>query len=260
MSAACDVAQWKTAIVWIVLPVYLLARITQLWAERLPPLYIVVLHVVPPALFAVVHGSIVYSRKSILVFTAFCLGFGAFFESLSLRTGFPFGHYYFTSVMGPKVFGLPVLLVFAYLRIGYCSWILAVLTLACREENGGGWRLVATPALAAFIMLAWDVAMDPQWAAIDHAWVWLDGGAYLGVPFSNFFGWLLTAYLIFQAFALYCRAQPARRFASRRGFWQAPILMHTICAAGNLLIRVFPTTPAIFVDAAGREWYTASIL
>ena len=89
MSAACAVAQWKTAIVWIVLPVYLLARITQLWAERLPPLFIVVLHVVPPALFAVVHGSIVYGRKGILVFTAFCLGFGAFFESLSLRTGFP---------------------------------------------------------------------------------------------------------------------------------------------------------------------------
>jgi hypothetical protein len=27
-----------------------------------------------------------------------------------LRTGFPFGHYYFTDVMGPKIFQLPVLL------------------------------------------------------------------------------------------------------------------------------------------------------
>jgi hypothetical protein len=34
-------------------------------------------------------------------------------------------------------------------------------------------------------------------------WIWLNGGEYWGVPFTNFLGWFLTVYLIFQNFALY---------------------------------------------------------
>jgi len=80
------------------------------------------LHVIPSALFALVHASILYRIKGILIFTAFCLGVAGFCESLSLRTGVPYGHYYFTGVMGPKAFQLPILLVFAYLEVGYLSW------------------------------------------------------------------------------------------------------------------------------------------
>jgi uncharacterized membrane protein len=36
-------------------------------------------------------------------------------------------------------------------------------------------------------MTVWDLAMDPVWADIDHAWVWRGGGSYYGVPISNFF-------------------------------------------------------------------------
>ena len=82
---------------------YALARICQLYADKHSSLAIVMLHVVPPAVFALLHGSMLYRLKGILVFTALCLGFGALLESLSLRTGFPFGHYYFTDVMGMRL-------------------------------------------------------------------------------------------------------------------------------------------------------------
>jgi putative membrane protein len=87
--------------------VYVIARICQLYADRLPTLLVVVLHVVPPALFALAHGSVLYGPKGIAIFAAFCLGFGTLAESVSLRIGLPFGHYYFTDVMGPKIFQLP---------------------------------------------------------------------------------------------------------------------------------------------------------
>jgi hypothetical protein len=51
-------------------------RICQLYADQLPTLVIVILHVVTPALFALAHGSVLYSRKGILVFALLCLGFG----------------------------------------------------------------------------------------------------------------------------------------------------------------------------------------
>ena len=260
MSDIVPVARWKTLMIWTSVPAYLLARICQLWADHLPSLLIVFLHVLPPAIFALIHGSILYGRKGILAFTLMCLGFAGFFESLSLRTGFPFGRYYFTDLMGPKLFGLPFLLVLGYLGIGYCSWILALLILDVADRPKFGTRVVALPVLAAFTMLAWDFAMDPQWAAVDRAWVWIDGGPFFGVPVSNFFGWYLTAYCFYQAFALYTRSRSTGQSALSREFWRAPILVYAICAGGNLLIHPFTTSPAVFVDAAGRHWSTVEIL
>ena len=64
------------------------------------------------------HGILTYRLRGTLIFMGLCLGAGSFFESVSLRTGFPFGHYYFTDVMGPKLLKVPVLLVLAYLGRG----------------------------------------------------------------------------------------------------------------------------------------------
>jgi len=248
----------STAALWASVAFYAVARICQVYADSLPILLIVLLHVIPPAALAILHGSILYGRRGLLAFTAFCLGTGAICESLSLRTGLPFGHYHFTGVMGPKLFGLPFLLVLAYLGIGYCAWILALLILGHRDLPLRGTRLVTTPLLASFIMTAWDLSMDPQWGTVDRAWIWHDGGAFFGVPISNFLGWILTAYLFFQTFALYLRGAPATATISR-AMWRAPVVMYAICALGNLLIRPLADTPAIVTDAAGHAWQTADI-
>ena len=116
------------------LALYVAARVLQLFADRIPSLFIVSLHVVPAALFSLIHGSRVYGLRGILIFMALCLGIGSAFESLSLRTGFPFGHYAFTEVMGPKLFDLPILLALAYVGMGYVSWILGLTILGYRDQ------------------------------------------------------------------------------------------------------------------------------
>lgn len=252
--------KWQEAVLWLALFLYLQARICQLFADRLPSLLIVVLHVVPPAAFALVHGSIVYRWKGIVVFAVTCLSVGGVNEILGLRTGFPFGHYYFTDVMGPKAWGLPFLLVLAYLGIGYCSWVLAVLILGVQEKPLRAFHRVVVPALAAFLMLAWDLSMEADWSTVDKAWIWRDGGPYFGVPVSNFFGWYLTAYVFFQVFALYCGS---RGFVPNRTpvrYWRMPILMYAICALGNILILKLPMAPPIVVDQTGHRWSTMQIL
>src|SRR5262249_47270125 len=139
-----------------------------------------------------------------------CLGLGSLAELVSLRSGFPFGNYHFTEVMGPKVLGLPLLLALAYLGMGYASWTLALLILRRVGKRLGGTDVLAVPLLASAIMTAWDVAMDPFWSTIHHVWIWHDGGRFLGVPVSNFAGWFLTATLYYFAFAMYCRTQEPR--------------------------------------------------
>jgi len=40
-------------------------------------------------------------------------------SNLGVRTGFPFGHYSFTNLMGPKLFAVPILLGLAYVGMAY---------------------------------------------------------------------------------------------------------------------------------------------
>jgi uncharacterized membrane protein len=212
---------------------FLVARILQLFAGRVPNLLIVTFHVIPPALFAVVHGARIYRSRGILIFISLCLGVGTFFESLSLRTGFPFGYYRFTDLMGPKLFDLPILLALAYVGMGYLSWVLAAVILDCQNGPLSGRNIVLLPLAASFVMTAWDFSMDAVWADIDHAWVWRNGGSYYGVPTSNFFGWFLTVYIFYQLFALYLR---------------------------NRVVVAPPSMGGHFVDAAGKQWAIPGIL
>jgi putative membrane protein len=242
----------------LLLLLYVVGRIFQLYADRVPTLLIVVLHVLPPAAFALFHGNLLYRLRGILIFTALCLGSATFFESLSLRTGFPFGHYYFTDLMGPKLLQLPILLALAYLGMGYLSWILALAILGHKTEQPRGFRIVFLPLIASCIMVAWDLSMDPVWANIDHAWVWKQGGSYFGVPISNFLGWSLTTYVFYQAFALYLRRQPTQPLPSQ--LRRLPVLFYAASAIGNILLIAQPGTPAAITDPSGRQWLTSDIL
>ena len=246
-------------LLWATIAIYLGARICQLYADRLPTLLIVVLHVVPPAVFALVHGSILYRFRGTLVFTALCLGVAGFTESLSLRIGWPFGSYYFTDVMGPKISGLPILLVLAYLGVAYCSWLLSLLIVGYRKPIMG-LRTVIVPLLASSVMLAWDLSMEADWSTVDKAWIWRNGGPYFGVPLTDFVGWYLTAFLFFQGFAFYCRFKAPLPALVPRTYWRAGIFLYAVCAMGNLLILQLPMAPAIVFDASGKPWITAHVL
>jgi len=260
MTTKAEALRWQTVVLWMCLVLYAIGRICQLYPDKVPVFLIVFLQVAPPAIFALVHGSILYRVKGMAVFTAFCLGVGAVCESLSIRTGFPFGHYYFTSLMGPKLLQVPIMLVLAYLGIGYCSWILGLLILGYRGKPLTGGRVIALPLLASLILVAWDLSMDSIWSTLDRAWVWRDGGIFYGVPVSNFFGWYLTAYLFYQAFALYCRANPDQPAPTSRGYWRSPIVCYGICAFGNLLIFRAGLFPPAAPDGSGRLWLTKDLL
>ena len=260
MAASAGIAKWQTVVLWTALLIYAQSRICQLYPERISIQLIVLMQVLPPAVFVLIHGSVLYGVRGIAAFTAFCLGIGAISESLSLRTGFPFGHYYFTNLMGPKVLQVPILLVLAYLGIGYCSWVLSLLILGYRNKPLTGAGVIALPLLAGFMMLAWDLSMEAVWSTLDRAWIWRDGGSFYGVPASNFLGWYLTAFLFYQAFALYCRGTPARPSLTSRSYWRAAIICYGVCGFGNLLIFKAGLFPTAVTDASGRRWITMDIL
>ena len=244
--------------VWVLLAVYAFARVLQVYPGRVPMLGVVVLHVLPPAIFAVIHGTRVYRLGGILTFVAITLIVGNFFENLGVRTGFPFGSYYFTDLMGPKLSAVPIMLGLAYVGMAYLSWTLAGIISGGIQSPLRGLRVVAVPVLASCIMVSWDLSQDPVWSTILRAWVWLRGGAYFGVPFTNFFGWFLTVYVIYQSFAVFLRRRSLMPALSV-SHWRQAIIFYGASAAGNLLLVLPQHRYDVVTDATGVQWSASTI-
>src|SRR5690606_30093123 len=101
----------------------------------------------------------------------------------------------------------PWVIPLTYFAILYPSWLVACAALGIEPRSFDQRRLgTATVAVTALIsamaMTAWDLTMDPVMVYEVHAWVWIDGGAWFGVPFSNFAGWVLVNAVIVLAWAL----------------------------------------------------------
>lgn len=212
-----------------------------------------------PMAFALLHGSKQYSWRDMLVFSAICLVVSNALENLSIVSGFPFGHYHYSDVLGPKLFLVPLLIGPAYLGMGYLSWTLARLILGGRRPRAD--RLFAVPAIAGFVMVSWDLTFDPIASTIGHSWIWHDGGAYFGVPVSNFLGWYLTVYVFFQLFALYLhrRSGDLRRQAVA-DFWRPAVAMYAVTALRPVLTSLSHSAEqAIVSDQAGVVWQVGAL-
>lgn len=263
-SAAAKTTTAHYSSLWFFLALYAVARFLPLAAGNIPVFVIAALHILPPLLFAFVHGTSLLGRRAILTFFLLFLVIGNIFENLSVMTGFPFGHYYFTDCLGPKLFHVPILLGLAYLGLGYISWFLAILILGNRNAKNpvAGFRVVGLPLVASFLMVAWDSSQDPVWSTIQRCWIWQHGGAYFGVPVSNFLGWYLTVYIFYQLFALYLRRNSTNSNPVPLRYWQLVVLFYAVCAAGNLLLLLgAPSgTLAIVTDPSGTTWNVRDIL
>jgi uncharacterized membrane protein len=214
---------------------YAIARLLQVYPGRTPML--------------------VVEWGGILIFVAIALTVGSLFEDLGIRTGFPFGYYHFTDLMGPALGGIPVMLALAYVGMAYLSWTVARIILGVVAVPLSGSRQL----VAASAMVAWDVSQGLIWSTVLHAWVWARGGAYFGVPLSNFFGWFLTTYLIFQLFAVYSQRWPTSSVPFPAAYWTEALLFYGLSAAGNLLLVRPQSRFSMVTDATGAQWRVSTI-
>jgi putative membrane protein len=141
-------------LLWAVIAFYAAARIFQVYPGRIPMLAVVALHVFPPTIVALIHGAKCYGWGGILRFVAISFLIGNSFENVGVRTGFPYGHYHFTEVMGPRLWNVPILLGLAYVGMAYLSWTLARVILGGMQAPVVGSRVITIPLVAGFLMVA----------------------------------------------------------------------------------------------------------
>jgi putative membrane protein len=195
---------WRQPVVWcvaawvltmIALPI---ARWT--WGDDVIPAMTTVSAVFQFGAVAVVLWRAWGARRTVVTLSVVAfLTWGA--EWVGSTTGFPFGPYDYTPRLQPQLFGVPLLIPLAWLMMLGPSWAVAQAILRGRV-NGVGGRL-AFIALSALAMTAWDLYLDPQMVGWGF-WVWENPSGYFGIPWSNYFGWLLVSSLVTLA------AHPAR--------------------------------------------------
>jgi uncharacterized membrane protein len=236
-----------------------------LYPGHVPIVLSVALHILPPLAFALVHGARIYGWQRILVLAGLYVFVGNVLENLSIATGFPFGHYVFTERMGPKILQVPILLGLAYVGMGYLSWSVARAILRERGGEPSEWRAAVLPVLASVVMTAWDLAMDPIWSTVGRLWIWQQGGGYFGVPASNYVGWLVTNYLIYQLFVLVVlrgRSGTRRENGAESvpaSYWRMAVIFYALTGIGNLLLAVPTPRHPVVTDVSGAAWRVSDI-
>src|ERR1700716_3134696 len=163
--------------------------------------------VMATAVFAFVHGALRYRWSGVLAFLVICLVVSNILENTSILTGFPFGHYHYTS--GPKLFLVPLFIGPSYFATAYLAWMVAIVLIGEIRREGSWFTTIAVPVVASAAMVMWDLTFDPTASTIKHFWIWEQGGGYFGVPLTNYVGWFFTVYLFLQLFALFLRFRGA---------------------------------------------------
>src|SRR6266566_9589481 len=253
-----------TPLLWtlVVLNV-VLTLVNAVFPNRIPVPLLVPLLIGVPLAFALFHGAVRYQWSGILTFLVLCLVVSNVLENTSILTGFPFGHYYYTSSLGPKLFLVPLLIGPAYFGTGYLAWVLSTVLIGDVRPKGSWFTTCAVPFIASFMMVAWDLGMDPTSSTIRHSWIWEQGGGYFGVPLTNYLGWFFTVYVFFQLFALSLRLRKASREGEEptlpSSYYAQAIVLYAVIGLVIVMNYLVGSTNTAITDAVGVVWQTRSI-
>jgi putative membrane protein len=252
-------ATLTTTILWVLAVAYAVALVANVSFRLSIPVAIVLSLSVA---FALIHGAARYGWSGIAAFVVICLVVSNILENTSILTGFPFGHYHYTDLLGPKLFLVPVLIGPAYFATGYLAWVLGNVLVGDLRRDSSAFAIFAVPFIAAFLMVMWDLTFDPRSSTIQHWWIWEQGGGYFGVPLTNYLGWFFTVYLFLQLFALFVRFRRAGNEAERtlpRSYYAQAVVMYAVVGLTPVLTFLVSGNNTQVTDAAGVVWQTTSI-
>jgi uncharacterized membrane protein len=160
-------------------------------------------------------------RRWVPAFAAiYAISLGA--ELAGTTVGLPFGPYRYTDGLGVKWLAhVPVLIPASWFMMALPSYAVALR----RFPDGRG--VAARVALGSFILLSWDLALDPAMSFVTKYWIWGATGPYYGMPMLNLIGWFVTGVALMVA----CVAVRADRWVAAvptpwlLGFYAANLLL-----------------------------------
>ncbi len=117
-------------------------------------------------------------------------------ETLAIITGFPYGHFGYSELLGYRLFGYTPWTV----ALAWTPLVLAAYSVAVRTVNSPIFRIVGV----AVLLVVFDLVLDPGAVQLGF-WRYQDGGDFYGVPLSNFLGWLFSGFFAAVAMEIFTR-------------------------------------------------------
>lgn len=185
-----------------------------------------------------------WQRALSLFVVAFSLSLAS--ELTGTTTGYPFGPYGYTTQLGYLIGGhVPFNIPTSWFFMLYASLAICGRVLQASDDSPTRWRWAA---VAALVLTAWDVSMDPAMVATTH-WLWhlpavegasplrrvFLGGYWYGMPLTNWLGWLLTGFVVARAMLAIV---PPSRWAARVSPSRLPLVLYAANGVLPLLICV----------------------
>ena len=122
-----------------------------------------------------------YASASVSALLVFALSL--FIEWTGVNTGFPFGHYVYTDVLQPKIFGVPLAITFAWFSVTSGSLVIAKYF----EFNSG---TIMVAFISSVLILSTDILLEPFASFINNYWQW----SFFKIPVRNFAAWLIIGF------------------------------------------------------------------
>lgn len=158
--------------------------------------------------------------RALLLFMVPAIAISLSSELIGTGTGFPFGDYSYLNGLGFKISGrVPFTIPLSWFYLGISSYLLSRSGLAPQSSSGSSSdkqpnfglsvvRQVAAIGLGAVLLTSWDFVLDPAMSQTALPfWYWHEPGAFFGMPYQNFAGWMFTGSLFMAVAALLWRWQ-----------------------------------------------------
>ncbi|ANU27202.1 carotenoid biosynthesis protein [Planococcus versutus] len=147
------------------------------------------------AFFLILAGtlSFLYFLKRFGAISGSILGIFIFFSTFIVEwagadSDFLFGSYDYTERFAPNIFGVPIAIGFAWVMVMATTHVVARWIVP-----NGGFLYALIGGIGAVII---DLIIDPVAYQIKQYWIWEDTGLYYDIPWTNFFGWFVVAFIL----------------------------------------------------------------
>ena len=195
-------------------------------------------------LVSLIAASHAWGARRVTIAAAAVVALTWVIERVGSTTGFPFGEYDYMGALQPHVLGVPAIVPLAWWGIGLAAREVSVAVI-------GGRGVFARVMVGAIALTAWDAFLDPQMVAEGY-WVWAAGGAYRGIPLSNYLGWLVSSALVMAVLEFLV---PPRRDPQR-----TPVVLYAFVAIMETIAFAFFFDDVLVAVVGGVAMVPLSVL
>jgi putative membrane protein len=143
-------------------------------------------------------------------------------EQVSIMTGFPFGRYTYSPMLGLQLGYVPLIIPPDYVALFvYPTFLMTMLILEGKimgKVKSFG-RILFLGLFTSLLVDGWDAVVDPVDATQHGQWIWLHHSNYYGIPYSNYAGYIFQITIMVVLYLYFFESKSEAKPLGPVNFW-----------------------------------------